>query len=127
MLELLIVLGGLGVLSGLALLLIFVQPLALALGSLAVMVLGLAFGLPAGIYYHMVLRREILRQGALPRGWYWHPLSLHAELEPAAWARVRPWFLLGALGFLLIVTGACVAALAMFVTNHGHAGCPRVV
>jgi len=112
-LELLVVLVGVGVLGGAALLVATLPPLTLLYGAAGLSGLGCLLGFPFGALYHLVLRRELLRQGPLPRGWIWHPTRLHGQLAPEGLARVRPWFVLGALGFLLVMLGAGLATVTL--------------
>ena len=115
MAELLVALAPLLVLAGLALVALFVPVEALAVGALALMAVGLVLGLPTGLYYHVLLRRELTAHGPAPAGWYWRPQKHHSELAPPARRRLMPWFWLGALGFLLICTGFCFAVTALMV------------
>jgi hypothetical protein len=122
--ELLIAMAPLLALAALALTAIFV-PLQLVAGfALSLLAVGALIGLPSGLVYHLVLRRELRRLGSLPRGWYWHPQRYHDSLQPAAQRRMRPWFLLGAGGFGLILIGFAlsVLALAMWFRSGGALG-----
>src|SRR4051794_14130505 len=105
MAELIVALAPLMLLAGVALTAIFVPLEVLASFALALMAFGFLLGMPAGLGYHVVLRRELLRVGALPRGWYWRPQSHHPLLDASALRRLRPWFVVGAGGFLLIIVG----------------------
>jgi hypothetical protein len=111
--ELVIVVAPLLLLGGIALLAHYVPLSLLAGASFALVALGTVFGVPSGIYYHVVLRRELLRLGPLPARWLWHPQRHHEQLAPAAYRRVRLWFVLGGLGFLVIVSGALLGILAL--------------
>ena len=117
--ELLIALLPIVLVAGLALLAIFIPLKALAASSLALMALGLVAGVPSGLLYHVLLRRELLQQGALPSDWYWHPQRYHAGLGRVASARLRPWFLAGALGFLMIVLGFVLAVTTLALWFRG--------
>jgi hypothetical protein len=77
----------------------------------AVTVTGLAFGVPAGAWYHVELRRSLLRAGALPAGWYWRPLALHDRVPASDRRRVLAWCYLGAAGFGITVLGCGIVAL----------------
>lgn len=102
------------VLLALITLLVSYVPLAyIAASSLILVGIGGLFGLPAGVWYHVALRRELLRRGPLPPRWLWKPTDQHRLLDAAAQARVRPWFAAGAAGFLLIVLGALLGVLAL--------------
>jgi hypothetical protein len=113
MAELIVALAPLLLLALLALTAMFVPLSVLASFALSLMAFGFVVGLPAGLGYHIVLRRELLRVGPLPRGWYWSPQTHHALLEGPAVRRLRPWFVVGAGGFLLIIVGFALAALAL--------------
>lgn len=113
MAELLIALAPLLALVGLAILATLLPLSWIASGSLALMLLGFLFGVPSGVYYHVLLRRELRRQGPVPKGWYWQPQHYHHTLAAPAVAGLRPWFLLGAAGFGLIILGFALAVLAL--------------
>jgi hypothetical protein len=112
-LEALIALGVFTALGGLVLLTLM-PPLTLAWVSVGLTLAGFFVGVPTGVYYHVVLRRELSVLGTLPHGWYWHPTRYHAQLEESALGRVKPWFFVGAFGFLLTVTGF-VIGVVMFL------------
>jgi hypothetical protein len=111
--ELVVTALGLALLAGIALAVAALPPLVLLWVAAAVSGLGCLLGIPGGIAYHVTLRRELLRQGALPRGWLWHPSRLHDQLDDDANARIRPWFLMGALGFMLIMLSAALVTVTM--------------
>jgi hypothetical protein len=113
MAELIIALAPLLLLVGLALAAIFVPLSVLASSSLSLLAFGFLVGMPAGLGYHVVLRRELLRVGPLPRHWYFRPQTHHKLLDARAVRRLRPWFLVGASGFLLILVGFGLAALSL--------------
>lgn len=112
------------VLLGLLSLLVSYVPLSYIVGTSLILIgVGGLFGLPAGVGYHVALRRELLRRGPLPARWLWEPTHQHRLLDAAAQARIRPWFAVGAAGFLLIVVGALlgVVALALWFRAGGAA------
>jgi hypothetical protein len=111
--ELLITLLGLALLGGLALAVASFPPVALLWTAAALSALGCILGIPGGVAYHLALRRELLKRGALPPGWLWHPTRLHEQLDDAANGRIRPWFLAGGMGFLLIMLGAALATVTL--------------
>lgn len=114
--ETLVVVGGVALLGGLAFMVASLSPLTLLWCAGAVMGLGMLLGVPGGIIYHVVLRRELVRQSALVAGWIWRPTSFHDALDDAGLMRVRPWFFLGGFGFLLIMLGG--ALLMVTVVTH---------
>jgi hypothetical protein len=102
------ILGGLALLSGLGRL-----PFenVLILGGWLVAG-GLGVGLPAGLVYHVALRRELLRAGALPRGWVFRPTSFHDGLEGDGRRRVLPAFFVGAVACGAVFLGCALLFVA---------------
>jgi hypothetical protein len=113
MIEALFVLGLLVVLVVLGLTALFLSLEAILIVGAACIALGLVVGVPAGTYYHVKLYRCVAARGPVPRRFWFQPTQYHPELEPAEWRGVRPWFLLGAAGFLLIVVGCLVVGLGV--------------
>ncbi len=52
-------------------------------GGAALVVLGLGVGIPAGVAYHIQLRRLLSDKGALDRYWWVNPTRRHKHLDPA--------------------------------------------
>lgn len=109
--EALLVLGFLTALVGGALAWSAFAADALFLGGLWVVAAGFAFGIPTGFWYHLELRRVLLRRGALPARWWLFPTRLHAAIPEEAWWRVMGWGYAGALGWLVTFAGCCVVGL----------------
>lgn len=110
--ELLLVLGIVAVLmAGSALFLVPWMPLAKAGGAL--LLFGLVFGVPAGLWYHVLLHRALAPRGELPRGWIWHPLRLHDRLRPPERPRVLAYCYAGAAGFISICMGLWLVTTAL--------------
>ena len=107
------VLGAVALLAGISLLAIAFPPLVLAWICLALLAAGFLLGVPTGLYYHVLLRRELLRQGKLPRGWYWRPFVHHELLDDEALARLRPWWTSGGVGFGLIMLALVISVVAL--------------
>ena len=84
---------------------------ALFLGGLWIVAAGFAFGIPTGFWYHVELRRVLLRAGVLPARWWLYPTRLHGAIPEAAWWRVMGWCYAGALGWLVTFGGCCVVGL----------------
>jgi hypothetical protein len=83
-------------------------------------VLGLSFltagiieGIPTGLYYHIVLYRVLHPRGKLPPGWWISPSQYHVHLSKEEARRVRRWFFLGGMGFLLCIVGGLLALSGM--------------
>lgn len=120
MAEMLIAIAPLIGLAALALIGIYVPLPIIASAALSLMGVGLVFGLPCGLYYHVLLRRALLRQGALPKGWYWNPARHHEQLDDATERTLRPWIVSGALGFVAILLGLVLAITALFLWFRGQ-------
>jgi hypothetical protein len=86
---------------------------ALVVAGLVVAVLGLLAGAPAGVGYHLALRRLLARRMVLPRRWWIRPTVLHDRLTADERLRVIPWFRLGAAAFVLAVGGCAAIALGV--------------
>jgi hypothetical protein len=112
-LETLVVVVGVSLLGGLAWMVAVLTPLTLLWCSGIVIGLGIALGIPGGVVYHVLLRRELLRLTALAPGWIWRPTSFHGALDEPGIARIRPWFLVGGSGFGLIVLGTSLLVVTM--------------
>ena len=78
---------------------------AAAKWGLGLIVAGHLFGLPAALRYHLLLRAELLREGRLERGWFWHPNRYHGALRDPERSRILRWWYAGGLGFVIVVAG----------------------
>jgi hypothetical protein len=93
--------------------------LQVVIGSVLVL-MGLFGGGSAGVVYHWLLRRTLLRLGEGTRGWVWAPVSRHALLDDRGRREVLPWFRVGAAGFFVCLAGIGVVAVALL--RVGFAG-----
>ena len=76
-------------------------------------VAGLAFGVPTGLVYHVLLYRALAPRGALPKGWIWRPITLHDALTRREARRVLPWAYAGGAGFGVVMLGFVAFALSV--------------
>jgi hypothetical protein len=90
--------------------------------GLIILTVGIIEGIPTGIYYHVVLYRLLHGRGGLPPGWWISPVQYHVHLSDEEGRRVRRWFFLGGLGFLLCILGGMLALSGMVFgeTINGH-------
>jgi len=72
---------------------------------------GLAFGLPTGLFYHLALRRSLLREGRLPARWWLRPTELHDRIPEADRRFVLGFCYAGAAGFLTTLLGCLVVGI----------------
>lgn len=112
MLEIALVAATLVALSGLAVGLYALSVPGLLAAGVWLGLAGFAVGLPASAVYHALLRRSLLRAGALPGGWYWRPISLHARVPRDERPLMLAFCYAGAGGFFAIVAGCAAVALA---------------
>ena len=71
---------------------------------------GFAFGVPAGLLYHVFLYQALRSADALRRGWWIQPTALHHLIPPSHRFRVLGWCYAGAVGFFVIVIGLPMVA-----------------
>lgn len=111
--EILIVFSAFVVLlaSGLAVVLLPWQ--FLLISGFVAMGLGLALGIPTGFYYHVLLRRALLKKPPIPKQWWLHPTRFHDQVKDDGARRLFVYFYLGAAGFFLILAGAFIAMLGV--------------
>jgi hypothetical protein len=76
--------------------------------GVSLVVLGMAVGVPAGALYHLQLYRALRPSTAR---WWLHPTGLHAQLRDGQRRAVMRWFRIGAIGFLLAITGCVLVAI----------------
>lgn len=116
MAELVLVLLGLLLVGALGLLASILTPGLLAEGGLWTLAAGLALGLPTGFWYHALLYRILVGRMKLPRRWWLSPGDLHRHLDRDDLRRIKPWYLLGAIGFLLCLGGGLAAAAGLLLS-----------
>jgi hypothetical protein len=120
MIEALWVFGAVALLVAAGTASVVLPPEWLIFGGMIAMAVGSVFGFPTGFYYHVRLRRELLRIGALPERWWLHPVRHHDLLEADALRRVTPWFYVGGAGFVLILAGAASVGLGLLRFDVGN-------
>jgi hypothetical protein len=111
MFELALVIGLLALITGSAAALAYTAWWALFFAGLVLLGVGLAVGVPAGLYYHVLLYRFLAPRAQLPPRWWLAPNRLHRALEAHELKVVRRWFIAGAIGFGVSVLGCAVAAI----------------
>jgi hypothetical protein len=94
---------------------VILTPRLLAALGLGALILGLLLGIPTGFWYHVVLYRLASAKTSLPGAWWLSPARLHVHLNEAEQRRIRPWYRVGGVGFVLSVAGglAAIAGLLM--------------
>ena len=115
MIEILLVLGALVAVGALGVLATVLTPALMTELGLWILLGGLVTGVPAGLWYHVVLYRTLARKMPLPATWWLAPVALHPHLAPHEYTPIKPWFMLGALGFTLSLVGGIAAIAGVLV------------
>ena len=115
MLELLIVAGSLGLIGLIGLVTVMVTPPMMVEYGLWTLAAGLVIGIPTGWWYHVVLYRTLAGRMPMPSQWWRKPVALHPLLTADEYPRIRRWFVAGALGFVLCVSGGLAAMAGLLV------------
>ena len=113
MAEALIVLAVVALLTGFGLMAVVLPVETLMLVGAVCVLIGFALGVPAGAYYHLRLYRCLAANGGVPRDFFWHPTRYHADVPPADTPKYMPWFIAGAVGFVLILLGCAIVMLGV--------------
>jgi len=117
MLEATLVLGALAVVGLVILLAAVLTAPAMIVLALGTLLLGLALGVPTGLWYHVLLYRIVSAKVAVPPGWWLSPSDLHVHLTGAEQRRIRLWYGLGGIGFVLSVAGGLAAIVGLLMAR----------
>jgi len=90
-------------------------PFMIELGFLCLGI-GLLVGVPSGCLYHLALYQVLASQDSLPSKWWLRPTDFHAGLAQDQLAKIRPWYLLGALSFTIALVGGLLAMVGLLFT-----------
>lgn len=113
MLEALLVMGAVLALAALGLLGPLVPVTWWLAGGALCAALGLALGVPTGLWYHVRLRACLAARDELPRRWWLRPVSLHGRLRAEERSGVLRWFFVGGLGFVFTLLGCGLVVLGV--------------
>ena len=119
MVETLLVLGAVAGLAIASLLGSLVPVDALLYAGGVITLIGLATGVPTGLWYHVALYRTLRPRGPLPARWWLHPVPLHARLLREERRGVLRWFVIGGLGFGFVVIGCLVTVFGLVTAFVG--------
>ena len=75
--------------------------------GVALVLLGMGVGVPAGALYHVRLYRVVKPSGR----WWLRPTALHPQITDAARPRVMSAFKVGAVGFVVAIVGCALIAM----------------
>ena len=109
MLEVTLVLAAVGSVWLILLLATLLGGPVLVMLTVGIMIVGLVLGVPTGFWYHVILYRCLQARIPLPRRWWVSPADLHPHLTEAERRRIRPWYRIGGVGFVLSVVGGLSA------------------
>jgi hypothetical protein len=85
--------------------------------GLWILTAGLLAGIPTGLWYHVVLYRLLARKMPLPAKWWWAPVDLHPYLTTEELARIKPWFVIGGVGFMFSLVGGLAAMAGLLLSE----------
>jgi hypothetical protein len=115
MLEATLVLAAIGAVGLVILLAALLTPPVLIMGAIGILFLGLVVGVPTGFWYHVVLYRIVSGKIPVPRRWWLSPSALHVHLTDPEERRIRLWYRLGGIGFMLSMVGGLAAIAALLI------------
>jgi len=115
MLEIALVLATIVAVGVLGFLVTIFTPHLMTTIGLAMLALGLLVGVPTGFWYHVLLYRVLSLRITLPHKWWWAPVDLHPLLTEQELARLKPWFTIGGIGFVLSIVGGLAAMAGLLV------------
>jgi len=118
--EVLVVLGVVAGLALFSLLGALIAPATLVYAGGVIAAFGLAAGVPTGFWYHVALYRVLRHRGPLPVRWWLHPVPLHSRLREEERSGVLRWFVLGGVGFGVVVIGCGTVVLGLLVAFMGE-------
>jgi hypothetical protein len=113
MAETLVVFAVVGLLVVLGLMAALLPPETLVLVGVTCIATGFVLGVPAGTYYHVKLYRCLAARGGVPSDFFWHPTRYHDQLPRTESRKFMPWFVAGAVGFMLILLGCSIVMLGV--------------
>lgn len=90
-----------------------IPPMSLLWLGAALVGLGSVVGIPAGLVYHARLYQALRAESLDTAGMWLRPYELHKKLSEERQDPVLLWFAIGALGFVLTVTGAGAVLTAL--------------
>jgi len=85
-------------------------------------ILGMASGVPTGVWYHVELYRALVVARADRKGWIWNPVAFHRKVPRHARRRFLGWFYAGGLSFVVIVIGIVLATAGVISEARAAAG-----
>jgi hypothetical protein len=115
MLEITLALAAVTALAMVGLLLTVVSYGVVTLAGFTALAVGLVLAVPTGFWYHVVLYRSVSSRVAVPPTWWLAPANLHRHLTEAEHRRIRPWYRMGGLGFVLCVAGGLAAIAGLLL------------
>jgi len=117
MIEILLVLSTVVAVGALGLMTTMLTPRLMTELGFWMLMVGLMTGVPAGLWYHVVLYRALAHRMTVPPRWWITPVALHPQLAQEDLARVRPWFRLGGIGFALSLAGGLAAMAGLLLAG----------
>lgn len=85
--------------------------------GVACIAIGLVIGVPAGVWYHVVLHRALAPRGVLPKHWIWNPTGQHKLLTEGERPGVLGWFYVAAASWSVSVLGCVFIGVATWLAS----------
>ena len=117
MIETLLVLSTVLAVGALGLMTTILTPRLMTEFGFWMLAVGLMAGVPAGLWYHVVLYRALAHRMTVPTKWWIAPVALHPQLAQEDMARIKPWFRLGGIGFALSLAGGLAAMAGLLLAG----------
>lgn len=90
--------------------------------GLLLFAVGMAVGVPAGFWFHVVLRRMMRQRSIEQRDWWLRPFNSYNRLDARDRLPMRLWLYLGGAGFLLTVLGCVLLAVGAIKNQISPSG-----
>lgn len=117
MIEILLVVSSVLVVAALGLVTTILTPRLMTELGFWMLTVGLMTGVPAGLWYHVVLYRALAHRMTVPPKWWIAPVALHPQVAQEDMARITPWFRLGGIGFALSLAGGLAAMAGLLLAG----------
>ena len=96
----------------------YINGITLLSVGLILIIIGLFFGVPVGLYYHFLLFQRRGEFGTVLKGWWISPKKYHKYLPIQDQSVLNRWFWIGAIFFNLSIAGCVLVFISLFVNNR---------
>jgi hypothetical protein len=117
MIELIVVLSALLAVALIGVLTTVLTPTVMTELGLWTLLVGMMAGVPAGLWYHVLLYQMLARKMQVPWNWWTSPVQFHSRLDQDELRRLERWFRTGGIGFGLSVAGGLAAMAGLLLSR----------